>query len=226
MIYRLACIGETIRKRAEKEPRVQLKQTQPQNDTVGTCPKALIFVVQDASNAAGTAIPRNKEAGSRKTPRDGLWGSHNGFSYIGVLMTVAIVGIAMSAANRYWSTVIQREREAELLFRGHQIKTAIGSYYENPPAGQSSQYPRTIVDLLRDPRYPQTRRHLRKWYPDPLTGHADWVVIRDTGGRIKGVYSRHEGRPLKSGNFPKEYDSFEGAASFADWQFVYTPQAN
>ena len=170
-------------------------------------------------------VRRNNER-RRPTPKLRIWGSHNGFSYIGVLMAVAIMGVAMTAANRYWSTIVQREREAELLFRGHQIQNAIGAYYENPPGGRSKQYPRAIADLLRDPRYPQTRRHLRKWYPDPLTGESDWVIIRDAGGRIKGVYSQHPGRPLKSGNFPKEYRSFEIAKSYADWKFVYTPRGN
>ena len=147
-----------------------------------------------------------------------------GFSYLGVLLAVAIFGVAMTAANRYWSTVVLREREAELLFRGHQIQRAIETYYENPPAGQRKQYPQTIADLLRDPRYAQTRRHLRTWYPDPLTGDTNWVLIRDAGGRIRGVHSQHPGRPLKSGNFPKDFGSFEMAVAYTDWKFVYTPK--
>ena len=168
-------------------------------------------------------VRRNNER-RRPTQKLRIWGSHSGFSYIGVLLAVAIVGIAMTAANRYWSTVIQRERETELLFRGHQIREAIRSYYENPPAGQSKQYPRAIGDLLRDPRYLQTRRHLRKLYVDPLTGSNDWVIIRDAGGRIKGVGSTHQGRPLKTGDFPKEYGAFETAASYAEWKFIYTSE--
>ena len=104
------------------------------------------------------------------TPKLRIGGSHKGFSYIGVLLAVAIAGIAMTAANRYWSTVIQREREVELLFRGDQIRQGIEAYYENPPEGQNKQYPRIIENLLKDPRYPQTRRHLRRWYQDPFTG--------------------------------------------------------
>ncbi len=176
-------------------------------------------------NEAYISLRRNEER-RRATPKLGHWGSHKGFSYIGVLMTVAIVGIAITAANRYWSTVIQREHEAELLFRGHQIREAIRSYYENPPGGQGKQYPRAIEDLLRDPRYPQTRRHLRRWYADPMTGSNDWILIQDAGGRIKGIGSAHPGRPLKRGNFPQVYGEFEAAASYADWKFVYTPNGN
>ena len=169
---------------------------------------------------------RRSDESRRPTQKLRFWESHNGFSYIGVLMAVAIVAVAMTAANRYWSTLVQREREAELLFRGHQIQTAIGAFYENPPGGQSKQYPRVIADLLRDPRYPQMQRHLRKWYSDPLTGESDWILILDGGGRIKGIHSQHQGRPLKSGDFPKEYGSFEAAESYTDWKFIYTPKRN
>jgi type II secretory pathway pseudopilin PulG len=162
----------------------------------------------------------------RITPRLRFLRTQSGFSYIGVLLAVAIAGIAMTAANRYWSTVIQREREVELLFRGDQIRQGIEAYYENPPEGQTKQYPRIIEDLLKDPRYPQTRRHLRRWYKDPFTGKNDWAIVRDAGGRIKGVHSTNPGRPLKTGDFPKAYGAFKTAVSYADWKFIYTPQGN
>jgi type II secretory pathway pseudopilin PulG len=193
--------------------------------TVEASPNAQGQGAQGMMNEAYIEVRRSEER-RRGTPKLGIWGSHKGFSYIGVLMAVAIAGIAMTAANRYWSTLVLREREAELLFRGYQIQTAIGSYYENPPGGQSKQYPRAIADLLRDPRYPQTRRHLRQWYSDPLTGESDWALIRDAGGRIKGVHSQHQGKPLKSGNFIKELSAFEMATSYSDWKFVYTPKGN
>ncbi len=174
-------------------------------------------------NEAYIKVRRNDER-CRITPRLRLLRTQSGFSYIGVLLAVAIVSIAMTAANRYWSTIVQREREAELLFRGNQIREAIHAYYENPPAGQPKQYPRAIENLLRDSRYPQMRRHLRKWYKDPLTGKNDWAIVRDAGGRIKGVHSAHPGRPLKTGGFPKAYGAFEMAGSYTDWKFVYTPK--
>ena len=193
-----------------------------QNQAVEAFPNVQVQGAQGMMNEAYIEVRRSEER-RRATPKLGIWGSLKGFSYISVLLAVAIVGIAMTAANRYWSTIVLRERETELLFRGHQIQAAIGSYYENPPGGQGKQYPRAIADLLRDPRYPQTRRHLRKWYSDPLTGESNWVLIRDAGGRIKGVHSQHQGRPLKSGNFPKDFSFFEIATAYTDWKFIYTP---
>ena len=56
-----------------------------------------------------------------------------GFTYISALVFVAIMGIALSTAGGFWSTVMKREREQELLFRGDQILRAIESYYRQAP---------------------------------------------------------------------------------------------
>ena len=208
-----------------KKPIIGSREPIDRNQTVEASSNAQVHGGQGLRREAYIKVRRSDES-RRPTQKLRIWQSRKGFSYIGVLMVVAIVGIAMTAANRYWSTLVQREREAELLFRGHQIQAAIGSYYQNPPAGQSKQYPRTIADLLQDPRYPQKRRHLRKWYPDPLTGENNWVLIWDAGGRIKGVHSQHEGQPLKSGNFPYDLSAFEMATSYTDWKFVYTPKGS
>ncbi|MGD9096845.1 MAG: hypothetical protein PVF97_02095, partial [Desulfobacterales bacterium] len=63
-------------------------------------------------------------------------------------------------------------------------------------------------------------------YKDPFTGKNDWAIVRDAGGRIKGVHSTHPGHPLKTGGFPKAYGAFETAVSYADWKFIYTSQGN
>ena len=202
--------------------RFRSQEAQGQKQIIVAFTDAQVQGAQGTMNEAPIKVRRSDES-RRPTQKLRFLRCRSGFSYLGVLLAVAIMSVAMTAANRYWSTLVQRERETELLYRGHQIQRAIGTYYENPPTGQSKQYPRAISDLLRDPRYSQTRRHLRTWYPDPLTGETNWALIRDTGGRIKGVHSQHPGRPLKNGNFPKEFISFETAASYADWKFIYTP---
>jgi len=53
-----------------------------------------------------------------------------------------------------------------------------------------------------------------------MTDRADWGLARGPGGGIAGVYSRSTARPLKTANFPKEYESFASAASYAEWRFV------
>ena len=147
--------------------------------------------------------------------------STQGFTYVGALILVIVTGIALSAASTYWSTIVQREKEAELLFRGDQIRKAIRSYYENPPSGHTKSYPQSLKDLVRDPRYMKVVRHLRKIYRDPMTEDGQWGFVLDSRGGIKGVFSKSNKRPLKASNFPKQYEGFEKAKSYQDWKFVY-----
>lgn len=51
-----------------------------------------------------------------------------GFTYIGVLMLVAIAGIGLAGVGIVWHQDAQREREKELLFIGDEYRQAIGSY--------------------------------------------------------------------------------------------------
>ncbi|MBC2733214.1 MAG: type II secretion system protein [Desulfobacteraceae bacterium] len=158
------------------------------------------------------------------TPRLALWRNRSGFSYLGVLILVAVMSISLVGTGRYWSTIVKRELEAELLYRGDRIRQAIASYYNTPPGGQNKTYPRQFSDLLKDPRYPGVKRHLRKWYTDPMNRGKDWVYIMDASQRLKGVHTAHEGTPLKTGNFPKDYSEFEQAQTYADWTFVFVPK--
>jgi len=147
-----------------------------------------------------------------------------GFTYIGALILVVITGIALTAASTYWSTTVRREKEAELLFRGDQIRKAIASYYTKSPSGWAHTYPSSLKDLLKDPRYPSTMRHLRRIYRDPMTEDGRWGLILDDKGCIKGVFSKSRDKPLKTGGFPEEYASFEKAKTYSDWKFVYVPE--
>ncbi|MBN1624927.1 MAG: type II secretion system protein [Deltaproteobacteria bacterium] len=145
----------------------------------------------------------------------------NAFSYIAALIFVTVIGISLTSGSAYWSTIIKREKEKELLFRGDQIRRAIESYYNGVPGGGGSQYPASLNDLLKDPRYLTTQRHLRKIYKDPMTKDGEWGLITVQGGRIKGVFSKGVGTPVKTGNFPDEYEDFEKAVKYSDWKFVY-----
>lgn len=110
-----------------------------------------------------------------------------GFTYLGLLLLLALQGAALAALGRQVSTQVQREREAELRFRGAQIAAAIGRYRA---AQQPPQYPASLAELLADERGPQVLHHLRRLYPDPFTGRPDWVPVADEStGRLKGVRS-------------------------------------
>jgi type II secretory pathway pseudopilin PulG len=146
----------------------------------------------------------------------------NGFTYIGLLIAVAALGGGLAAIGELSSHAQQREREADLLFIGQQYRQAIASYYERTP-GAVKRYPQKLEDMLEDKRYPVAQRHLRKVYPDPITGQPSWGFMEAPGGGIMGVYSLSEAPPVKSGNFAKLDESFVDAAKYSEWHFFYTP---
>lgn len=141
-----------------------------------------------------------------------------GFTYLGVLFLVMLMGMALAGAGQLWSTTSQRARERDLLWVGSQYAQALRSYYRASPG--VAQYPATLEDLLEDNRFPQTVRHLRKLYPDPLTGDSDWGLIHSFDGRIAGIYSQSRRTPMKQAHFPAQWVEFEGMGSYADWRFV------
>lgn len=149
--------------------------------------------------------------------------AQSGFTYIGLLLFIAIMGAALAGTGVLYRTQVQREKEKDLLFVGDQFRRAIMLYYEQSPGGDK-RYPKSFDDLLRDNRYPGVQRYLRRVYADPMTGSTDWGVVRADGG-ISGVYSLSEATPMKTAKFPNVYEQFTGKTSYTDWQFVYAPPA-
>lgn len=142
-----------------------------------------------------------------------------GFVYLWLLIVVAVLGVTLALGAEWIRTQRTREAEAQLLFVGHQFRLAIERYYEATP-GAHKVYPTSIDDLLRDPRFPGIRRHLRKRYHDPITGQPEWGEVR-VGPHLVGVYSLSERQPFKVGRFEPADASFEGKAHYSDWKFTY-----
>ncbi len=142
-----------------------------------------------------------------------------------VLVSVTLLGLLAGIAGSSWQTIMQRAKEADLLWKGNQIRRAIGSYY-NTSLSQGSApkvFPSALKDLIRDPRSLEIRSYLRRLYLDPMTGE-EWEPIKDPSGRIMGVRSRSDKVPFKQDDFTEENKSFSGQQSYHDWQFVIQPK--
>lgn len=144
-----------------------------------------------------------------------------GFSYIGLMIFIAISGIALAGVGIVWSQDQQREREKELLFVGEQFRQAIGSYYESTP-DNIKQYPTKLQDLLQDNRLPNLKRHLRKIYNDPMTNSSIWGLEMQQS-QIIGIYSLSELKPIKKKGFPNLYEKFSDFSKYSEWKFIYIP---
>jgi type II secretory pathway pseudopilin PulG len=143
----------------------------------------------------------------------------DGFTLIGLLFLVAGLGVAMAALGTVWHTHAQREKEAELLFIGGEYARAIASYQRMTP-GAEKKYPPNLEALLADARFPNTVRHLRRLYRDPITGAGEWGTARDEAGGITGVYSLSERKPMKKAGFGPGREAFADAETYQDWVFV------
>ena len=141
-----------------------------------------------------------------------------GFTYLGVLLLIAVSSVALAATGTVWSSAAQRDHERQLLWVGSQYAQALRSYYRASPG--LAQYPQDLADLLQDNRFPEAKRHIRRLYPDPITNSDDWGLLRSIDGRITGVHSRSDATPFKHSGFAAEWSGFEGLEHYSDWQFV------
>lgn len=140
-----------------------------------------------------------------------------GMAYLAVLFLIAVISVSLAVVSQHDATMQLREKERDWIFVGQQYQQAIKSYYENSPDGIKKP-PTKVEDLLLDRRSLKPVRHLRKLYPDPLTG-GEWEIIRDEGDFIIGVYSASQIEIL-SKNLVKDFVSDQALNVHADVKFT------
>ena len=113
-------------------------------------------------------------------------GRQAGFTYLWVLVAVALIGIGLAATGEVWMTSARRAKIAQADWAGLQYVQAVGSYYESAPWG-ANVYPQSLDALLEDRRGPITRRHLRTLYRNPFAEDGQWETVGAGDGRIRGV---------------------------------------
>jgi type II secretory pathway pseudopilin PulG len=109
-----------------------------------------------------------------------------GFTYLGVLIALAILSVGLMAVSEVWVTSAEREKLAQLDWAGQQYQRAIASYYASTPSAVKT-FPATLHELLEDHRFAVQRRHLRALYLNPFTGQMDWQLMKSVNGGVQGV---------------------------------------
>ena len=94
-----------------------------------------------------------------------------GYIMVVLLVSMAAAAIWMSAALPSWRQQAQREKEAELVYRGEQYARAVALYMRK----NNNSLPPNLDILI-------SQRYLRKKYKDPIT-NDDFVII---GGLMPG----------------------------------------
>lgn len=124
-----------------------------------------------------------------------------GFTFLWVVLAIAILGVGLLAVSEVWVANARRQKLVELDWVGVQFTQAIGSYYYATPASVKA-YPQGLQDLIEDRRYGTIRRHLREVYRNPFTGAPDWELVPSPSGGIRGVRARV---PSDSGSTVEEF---------------------
>lgn len=167
--------------------------------------------------------------------------SENGYAMAVLLVAISVMAVMLTVAMPVWKHMAQREKEAELIFRGQQYARAIGLFeqkYANTP-------PPTIDVLVQE-------RFLRKKFKDPITG-KDFVPIPAAAAAVStpgSTQGRGSSAPVTApgatgfqsvsvgpGGVPggimgvtsssKDLSIriYNGASHYNEWRFVYAPPA-
>lgn len=147
----------------------------------------------------------------------------NGMIYLAMLLAVAMVGGLSAVSLRVAQTIQLRSAEDELIVIGLEFHHALQSYADATPNGLPNT-PENLSELLRDPRYPGIKRHLRRIYHDPLTRKPEWGIVRGPDHRIYGIHSLSRSNVMKKENFPAELIYLNHKEKHRDWVFSAIPQ--
>lgn len=174
-----------------------------------------------------------------------LQGQH-GYAMVALIVAMSIMAIMMTVALPTWHQMAQREKEAELIFRGQQYARAIGLFQRKSGPGVLPPN----IDALVEGHY------LRKKYKDPITGGDFDVLLAgapaaapggstanptpQSGSAGRGGTSTSAtsspgigqtasmGRGGVTGVASKSKDEsiriYNGRTHYNEWQFVYTVQ--
>jgi type II secretory pathway pseudopilin PulG len=146
----------------------------------------------------------------------------SGFAYVLLLVAISVIGIVAAATLSLGSQLARRDAEQSLLTIGMEFQQALRSYAAVPVGAigiTNARGPRTLEELLKDPRIPSIRRHLRQIYADPMTGQDTWGLVKDPAGYILAVYSLADTKPIKQTGFEPILASFEESKTYATWVF-------
>jgi type II secretory pathway pseudopilin PulG len=92
-----------------------------------------------------------------------------------LLVGVAVMGVLLSVAMPAWKTLVQRDREEELVFRGEQYARGVG-LFQRKFAGA---FPPSVELMVQ-------QKFLRKAYKDPITGDEFQVLYQNTAMAVPG----------------------------------------
>jgi type II secretory pathway pseudopilin PulG len=117
--------------------------------------------------------------------RQEKWGEEQGSLLLGLVVAIFMILLVLGIAAPKVAQELKRERDVEAVHRGNQYVRAIQLYYR-----KVGTYPGSLEQLEKT----NNVRFLRQRYLDPMTGKADWRLIKmgEAKTTVKGFF----GKPL------------------------------
>ena len=107
----------------------------------------------------------------RSRPRS----KQDGYLLAGLMTAIAIMMILSTVVFQAWEDALQREREAELIFRGEEIARGILRFRAAQGRG-----PNTLKELMEPG--PNGEYYMRREYEDPMAEDGKWGLLYEAPG--------------------------------------------
>lgn len=136
--------------------------------------------------------------------------SQRGFTMALALALAVVMGLMLLKVAPSVSTEVQRENEAELIFRGEAMAAALKVYF-----AKTGHYPTDLDELLK-----LRPRILRQKYRDPMTRDGEWELITQVQ---PGASGNTEGLPIvgvRSRSEKNSFRSYQNKTLIHDWMFT------
>jgi type II secretory pathway pseudopilin PulG len=126
----------------------------------------------------------------------------HGYTLAALMVMITVLMIGLAAAYQLWSSIIQRDNEEELIFRGLQYVRAIQLYQ-----ARNGRLPNKLDELMQ--MGPGKPRCIRKLFKDPMTPpDGKWGLLFSFGGSVTrwpvvvvpGMEVGTEGGPMQQQN--------------------------
>lgn len=137
----------------------------------------------------------------------------DGYTILLLMFVVFLMSIGLMIAVPVWQTQIQREKEAELIFRGKQYVEAIRLFQRKKPG----TFPRDFEELMEE-------KCLRKLFEDPISPDGKWNIILLSQGPASQRSRQPTRRPGASRTGSQATQRSGSGSAFAVQRVLIAPQ--
>ena len=124
-----------------------------------------------------------------------------GYNLVVLAVAITVLNILVAKALPLWSHLIQREKEAELIFRGLQYAEAIRLF-----EGRAQRLPTRLEELIK-----VKPRCIRQLWENPMTEDGSWgLVFQDQPQPGQGQNVDRQGRPRPNQRQEGQNQQFSG----------------